>query len=67
MQVSTKHQRNIAVATLKMSKIGANIAGGMNHQEAIECLRDCNISDDRIIILLKNNGHSENDIIEFMN
>ena len=32
------HQRKIATNTLKMSKAGAKIAGGMTHQEAVRFL-----------------------------
>jgi hypothetical protein len=65
MEVSTTHKRNIAIATLKMSKEGASIMGGMNHKEAVKCLRDINISDDRIIKLLENVGYNQDDIAEF--
>jgi hypothetical protein len=66
MEVSTVHQRKIAVDTLKMSKVGASIAGGMNHKEAVDFLRSINVSDDRIKKLLENSGHSVDDILEFM-
>ena len=34
LTVSEKHQLKIARSTLKMSKIGAHIMGGMDHNEA---------------------------------
>ena len=65
MVVSNVHQRNIAIATLKMSIAGANIAGGMNHKEAVDFLLSNGVAKEKIIILLNNNGHSKEDIKSF--
>ena len=39
LTVSEKHQLKIARATIKMSKIGAQIMGGMTHKEAKEVIK----------------------------
>ena len=64
MQVSDLHQRNIALSTLKMSKIGASIAGGMNHKEAVKFLIEYGIKKETIIKLLKNNNYTDKEIEE---
>jgi hypothetical protein len=64
MIVSDLHQRNIALSTLKMSKVGAMVAGGMNHKEAVDFLLNYGIAKEKIITLLKNNNHSDEDIAD---
>ena len=64
MQVSDLHQRNIALSTLKMSKIGASIAGGMNHKKAVKFLIEYGIKKEMIIKILKNNNHTDKEIEE---
>lgn len=46
--VPEKHQKRIAIDTLKMSDAGANIMGGMTKEEAREFLKGIGYSDDRI-------------------
>ena len=43
-----KHQLKIAKDTLKMSKAGANVMGGMNHDEARKFLKSIGYSDQKI-------------------
>jgi hypothetical protein len=38
ISVSERHQLRIALATLKMSEVGAKIMGGMDHAEAREVI-----------------------------
>lgn len=64
MQVSDLHQRNIALSTLKMSKIGASIAGGMNYKEAVQFLLEYGIEKEKIVKLLKNNNYTDKEIEE---
>lgn len=63
--VASKHQFKIATSTIKMSKEGASIAGGMSHKEAVKVLRGY-FSDGIIRKLLQEAGHSEEDIDGFM-
>lgn len=63
--VASKHQFKIATATIKMSKEGASIAGGMSHKEAVKVLRGY-FSDGIIRRLLREAGHGEEDIDRFM-
>ena len=48
MDVFTKHQLVIAKATLRMSPIGAQIMGGMNHAQARAFLKSQGWSSERI-------------------
>jgi hypothetical protein len=64
--VAANHQKKIALNTLKMSKIGANILGGMNHKEAVKFLRSIGYSDKKIAAALIQGGHGGADIKEFM-
>jgi hypothetical protein len=57
-----KHQTKIAHDTLKMSKQGAHIMGGMNHKESINHLRKKGYSDSYIHNILKKYGHSDEEI-----
>jgi hypothetical protein len=59
------HQKSIAISTLKMSKIGASIAGGMNHKQAISFLLENGYTEKALKTCLTKNGHSETDIQEF--
>lgn len=64
--VADKHQFKIATATIKMSKEGASIAGGMSHKEAVKVLRNY-YSDGIIRRMLREAGHEEEeDIDRFM-
>jgi vacuolar-type H+-ATPase subunit H len=63
--VGKSHQRKIALSTLKMSKVGASMMGGMSHKEAVEFLIDDGLSKQKIIDILKKNGHDDKDIKEF--
>lgn len=48
LSVPEQHQRKIALNTLKLSKAGALIMGGMNHEGARQFLRSIGYSDVRI-------------------
>ena len=48
MDIPTKHQLAIAKSTLRMSAIGAQIMGGMNHEQAHAFLKSQGWSDKRI-------------------
>lgn len=43
-----KHKKRIALSTLKMSDVGANVMGGMSKKEAREFLRSIGYSEERI-------------------
>ena len=43
-----KHQKQIAISTLKMSDAGASVMGGMSKKEARDFLRLIGYSDERI-------------------
>ena len=60
------HQRRIAIATLKLSKSGALILGGMTHKEACAFLRRNDWSDTRLRAHLSRHEHPEGDILEFL-
>ena len=47
MDIFTKHQKKIAIATLKMTDAGARIMGGMTKEEAREVLRKMGINPNR--------------------
>lgn len=61
-----KHQKKIALDTLKMNKVMASVIGGMSHKEAIAFLRKKGYSDKKIKKLLLDAGHSQKDIDEMM-
>jgi len=46
--VAKKHEIRIAIKTLRLSEIGAQILGGMNHEKARQVLREAGWSDQRI-------------------
>ena len=48
LSVFEKHQKQIAIKTLKMSDVGANIMGGMTKKEARDFLRKIGYSDKQI-------------------
>lgn len=60
-----QHQKKIALDTLKLSRIGAKLMGGMNHKDAVIFLRKIKYPDTKIISILKKAGHSDSDINEF--
>jgi len=64
--VPETHQRKIAVATLKMSAMGAKIAGGMDHAGAVAVLKDAGWSPAKIAAQLKKAGHDAADIKKWM-
>ena len=47
MTIFEKHQKKIAIATLKMTDAGARIMGGMTKEEAREVLRKMGINPNR--------------------
>jgi hypothetical protein len=66
LSVPEKHQEKIALATLKMSGVGASIMGGMDHREAIQFLRSINYRDDDLTSRLRIYGHDTEAILKFM-
>ena len=62
LPIPEQHQKRIALATLKLSEIGASIIGGMDHLDAVRVLRRFGYND----IILKNKliryGHNPRDI-----
>ena len=64
--VAANHQKKIALKTLKLSKIGAKLLGGMDHKEAVKFLRSIGYSDKKIAAALTQGGHGGADIKEFM-
>jgi hypothetical protein len=59
------NQKSVAISTLKLSKVGASIMGGMNHKEAVSFLLESGYKEDVVKNLLRRNGHNEEDIKEF--
>ena len=66
MNVFENEQKKIALATLKMHKVGAAVMGGMSHQEAVQYLKKLGMSEARIVVQLQVAGHSDEEITEFM-
>jgi hypothetical protein len=66
MNVFENEQKKIALATLRLSKVGADVVGGMTHQQAVQYLKKLGISEDWIRAQLKDYGHYDEDIAEFM-
>jgi len=64
--VPEEHQKKIALKTLKMSKAGALVMGGPNHAESVKILLKSGMSRSAIEKLLKQYGHSDDDINDFM-
>lgn len=64
--VADTHQQKIAVSTLKMSRMGAQIAGGMDHAVAVAVLKDAGWSPAKIASQLKKAGHGGTDIKKWM-
>ena len=62
LSVPDKHQRKIALDTLKLSKVGASVLGGMNHKQAVEFLKKIGYSDEKLKSMLKAAGHSDEEI-----
>ena len=60
--VFKKHQRRIALDTLKLSDIGARLMGGMDKPEAINFLRSIGYSDLQLTKLLSASTHSPQEI-----
>ena len=48
LDVFQQHQKKIAISTLKMSDMGANIMGGMSKDEARAFLKSIGYSDSQI-------------------
>jgi hypothetical protein len=59
VNVFETHQKRIALATLRLSKAGAVVMGGMTHKEAVQYLKKLGISEDWIRAQLKVYGHSD--------
>ncbi len=47
MTIFEKHQKKIAIATIKMSDVGARIMGGMTKQDARDFLQKIGINPNR--------------------
>ena len=63
LTVPEKHQKRIAIQTLRMSEIGAHIAGGPSLVDAIHILRDLYGYNDLMLRnKLKRYGHAPQDI-----
>jgi hypothetical protein len=65
LSVPDKHRKKIALATLKMSKSGALVMGGMDHKDAVEFLMSIGYVRRKIEALLKGYSHSSKDIKGF--
>jgi ABC-type nitrate/sulfonate/bicarbonate transport system substrate-binding protein len=66
MNVFESHQKRIALATLKLHKVGASVLGGMTHQQAVQYLKKMGMSESSIKSDLEKYGHSPEDVAEFM-
>jgi len=66
LSVPEYHQKRIALSTLKMSIMGAKIAGGMNHTEAIKFLKSIGYTDSWIKLYLKKAGHNPTEIQQLL-
>jgi hypothetical protein len=64
--VPEDHQKKIALKTLKMSKVGAQVMGGPGHAESVKILLKSGMSRSDIGKLLRQYGHSDDDIKGFM-
>jgi hypothetical protein len=64
MDVPTKHQMKIALDTIKMSKMGAQMMGGMNHEEAIEFLLSHGYTSNQVKNMLLKAGHDANEFFK---
>lgn len=64
--VARSHQRRIALRTLKMSGLGAELMGGMNMKQAIAFLRKDGMADRQIADIMRKAGHPADDITKFM-
>ena len=60
------HGKKIAIATLKLSAMGAKIMGGMDHAGAVLVLKDAGWSPKKIAAQLKKHGHGTADIKKWM-
>jgi len=66
IDVFQKHQTKIAFDTLKLSKTGALVMGGMDHKAAVKFLYKPE-SETELRALLKAYCHSSHDIEEWIN
>jgi hypothetical protein len=66
MNVFESHQKKIALATLKMHKAGAAVMGGMDHPEAVQCLKKMGMSKASLVKMLQEYGHHPEDIAHMM-
>jgi hypothetical protein len=66
MNVFENEQKKIALATLKMHKVGAAVMGGMSHQEAVQYLIKIGMSKVSVTKKLREHGHSWEDVAEFL-
>jgi hypothetical protein len=63
LSIAERHQKRVALDTLRMSEIGASIAGGLDHQEAVRILiQKFGYNKAIIINKLKRYGHFPKDI-----
>lgn len=66
LSVPQKHQKKIALDTLKMHKAGARIMGGMDHKQAVKFLRSIGYSSSKIKGLLTKAKHDPSDIAKWV-
>jgi hypothetical protein len=66
LTVPERHQRKIALDTLKMSEAGASIMGGMDHRQAVQFLLSIGYGYDDIAYRLRNNGHDAVALAKYM-
>lgn len=65
LSVPEKQRKRIALLTLKISKAGALVAGGMDHKGAVKFLISIGYSRKKIEALLRGHSHSDKDIKGF--
>jgi hypothetical protein len=66
LSVPEKHQLKVALDTLKMSRAGATIMGGMNHTEAVAFLRKVGYTDSKIKQIIIHHGHTKEEAEKMM-
>jgi hypothetical protein len=66
LSVPDMHQRKIALSTLRMSELGASVAGGPGHREAVKILRKFGMADGDIRSELRRARHSEEAIESYL-
>lgn len=66
LTVPDRHQRRIALDTLRLHEVGASILGGMDHRQAVQVLRGFGYTDQDIATRLKTAGHDETAIARYL-